>query len=156
MKKRSRLAALLLAGVMALLLLTACGGSKGEEAAAENAVMNQIRARSASTQSLENDAELRRIAMQNLDSDIEAGYRNYLFKHKLHTKHTNDSVILTITAEYNYKDTNLEKLLDYILGDKGYDSDLNIKEDGNWTKVGVAVKNEKGRSYVAISIQVKK
>ena len=163
MKKLSKLVALLLAGAMAMLMLTACGSNiSGEDKQAEEAVMTQIRAKGSATQNLDNDRELRNIAAQNLDNDINIGFGNYLFTSKVHLKGikpAEENIVFTITAKYDYTDTRLDKLLDRLLAkinsDGNNDSGININESGNWTKVGVVVKNVKGQSYLAISIQVK-
>ena len=63
MKKLSKIVALLLAGAMAMVMLTACsGGVSGEDKDAEEKVMGQIRGKSTSTTSLRNDSELKKIA----------------------------------------------------------------------------------------------
>lgn len=163
MKKLSKLVALLLAGAMAMLLLTACGGGSSEDKQAEEAVMTKLRAKGgAATQSLDNDQALREIAAQNLDSDIKIGLGNSLLTSKVHFEGlipAEENIVFTVTASYDYKDTGLDKLLDRLLDkinvDSGNSSGININESGNWTKVGVVAKNDKGKSYLAISIQVK-
>ena len=58
MKKLKKFAALLLVGVMALALLTACGGGgSGEDAQAEASVMTAINGKRTAAAKLDNDAE---------------------------------------------------------------------------------------------------
>ena len=62
MKKLSKIVALLLAGAMAMLMFTACSGGGGgsEDKAAEEKVMSQIRGKSTSAASLQNEKTCRR------------------------------------------------------------------------------------------------
>ena len=63
MKKLKKFAALLLVGVMALALLTACGGgSSGEDAQAEASVMTAINGKRTAAAKLDNDAERKAVA----------------------------------------------------------------------------------------------
>ena len=72
MKHLKKLAALLLVGVLALSLLTACGGgSTSADAQAETAVMAAINQnRPVNSAKLQNSSELRKIANQDLDAAI--------------------------------------------------------------------------------------
>ena len=68
MKKLKKFAALLLVGVMALALLTACGGGgSGEDAQAEASVMTAINGKRTAETKLDNDAERKAVARQNID-----------------------------------------------------------------------------------------
>ena len=63
MKKLKKFAALLLVGVMALALLTACGGGgSGEDAQAEASVMTAINSKRTAAAKLDNDAERKAVA----------------------------------------------------------------------------------------------
>ena len=74
MKHLKKLAALLLVGVLALSLLTACGGGGGStsaDAQAEAAVMTAINQnRPVSSVKLQNSSELRKTANQSIDAAI--------------------------------------------------------------------------------------
>lgn len=74
MKHLKKLAALLLVGVLALSLLTACGGGGGSTSAdtqAETAVMAAINQnRPVNSVKLQNSSELRKTANQNIDAAI--------------------------------------------------------------------------------------
>ena len=160
MKKLKKLAALLLAGAMALLLLTACGGGSGTDAQAEEAVMQQIRGRSAATQSLENDKELRAVALKYLNEDINASISigGHKFVGDVHIDGVDPAeeyVTVTVTANYTFGGTLLNSLLDNILGSNRVPTGVNVAESGNWTKVGVVVKNSNSQNYVAVAVQVK-
>ena len=154
MTKLSKLTALLLAGALTLLLLTACsgGGSSGPEAQAEAEVMRAIRG-NPSTASLAYDDEMRDIAKANLDAELKGSFRGYKGYHKV--KIDREKSTLTLIAQYDYKGTKLEELIKYITSDSDASS-LNFNQAGRWTKVGVAAKIHQGQTYIAITLQVKK
>lgn len=161
MTKLRKLTALLLAGALTLLLLTACsggGGSSGPEAQAEAEVMRAIR-NNPSTANLTYDNEMQRIAKDNLvaaKADLDAeltgsvlGYKGY---HKVKIDQANST--LTLIAQYDYQNTKLEDLIDCIAQDNKASS-LNFNQAGRWTKVGVAATTYNGKTYIAITLQVK-
>ena len=49
----------------------------------------------------------------------------------------------------------MEKLIGYITENKEA-SNLKFNLSSNWAKVGVAAKTHKGKTYIAITLQVKK
>lgn len=156
MTKLRKLTALLLAGALTLLLLTACsggGGSSGPEAQAEAKakVMQAIRSNS-STASLAYDDGMQDIAKANLDAELKGSFRGYKGYHNV--KIDREKSTLTLIAQYDYKDTTLEKLIGYITKNNEA-SNLNFNLSSNWTKVGVAAKTHKGQTYIAITLQVK-
>ena len=160
MTKLRKLTALLLAGALTLLFLTACsggGGSSGSKAQVEAEVMEAIR-KNPSTASLTYDDETQRIAKDklantNLDTELKGGIGKYKFYHKVDIDSSNST--LTLIAQYDYQNTKLEDLIDCITeGNKS--SNLNFNLSSKWTKVGVAAKTHKGKTYIAITLQVKK
>ena len=150
MTKLRKLTALLLAGVLTLLLLTACsgGGSSGPVAQAEADVMGAIR----NTTSLTNDDGMRGIAKANLDAKLKGNFRGYTGYHEV--KYDEKTSTLTLIAQYDYKDTTLEKLIGYIT-ENNEASNLKFNLSSNWTKVGVAAETYNGKTYIAITLQVK-
>lgn len=155
MTKLRKLTALLLAGALTLLLLTACsggGGSSGPEAQAEAKVMRAIRS-NPSTASLTYDDEMRDIAKANLDAELKGYIGGYGVYHKVKIDQANST--LTLIAQYDYQNTKLEELIKYITDDSDA-SRLNFNQAGRWTKVGVAATTHKGKTYIAIILQVKK
>ena len=160
MTKLRKLTALLLAGVLTLLLLTACsgggGGSSSPEAQAEAKVMQAIRNNPA-TANLTYDDETQRIAKDklantNLDTELKGGIGKYKFYHKVDIDSSNST--LTLIAQYDYQNTKLDDLIGCITeGNKS--SNLNFNLSSKWTKVGVAVETHKGKTYIAITLQVK-
>ena len=159
MTKLRKLTALLLAGALTLLLLTACsgGGSSGPEAQAEAEVMSAIRSNS-STKNLEYDVGMCNIAKDelaktNLDTELKGSIGGYGVYHKV--KIDQEKSTLTLIAQYDYKGTKLEELIKYITNDSDA-SRLNFNQAGRWTKIGVAAKIHQGQTYIAITLQVKK
>ena len=151
MKHLKKLAALLLVGVLALSLLTACGGgSTSADAQAEAAVMAAINEnRPVSSAKLQNSSELRKIANQDLDATIKLGNLRSSFTVKSHTDLKNGSVVFTFIAKCDYKNTDLAKLIKT-------DTNINSHHMDKWSDVGVVVRTNKdnGQTYIAISVAI--
>ena len=160
MTKLRKLTALLLAGALTLLLLTACsggGGSSSSKAQVEADVMEAIR-KNPATASLTYDDETQRIAKDklantNLDTELKGGIGKYKFYHKVDIDSSNST--LTLIAQYDYQNTKLEDLIGCITQNNEA-SNLNFNHSSNWAKVGVAAKTHKGKTYIAITLQVKR
>lgn len=163
MTKLRKLTALLLAGVLTLLLLTACsggGGSSGPEAQAEAEVMRAIN--NGRAEPLSNDPDMQRIAKKklanklantNLDADLKGSIGRYKFYHDV--KYDEKTSTLTLIAQYDYQNTKLEDLIGCITQNNEA-SKLKFDHSSNWTKVGVAAETYRGKTYIAITLQVKK
>ena len=153
MTKLRKLTALLLAGALALLLLTACGGggSSSPEAQAEANVMRVIN--DGRTMALSNDPGMREVANDRLDR-LETELKGGAFGYKYYNKVEINNGTLTLVANYDYKDTTLEKIIDRISDGKP-NSNLTFSQSGNWTRVGVVARTVQGQTYIAISLQVK-
>lgn len=156
MKNLKKFAALLLAGAMALLMLTACGGgsvNKTEEQKVMEQISNQKKVTVAS------DAELRATAEKYLREDINGGFQlgNHKFVANVHVDGVKeDYAIVTVTANYVYSDTLLSALLKAIedstkvpIGVKA-----NVKQNGTWSKVGIVILSNSEQSYIGLSIRV--
>ena len=161
MKKLSKIVALLLAGAMAMLMFTACSGGGGgsEDKEAEEKVMSQIRGKSTSTASLQNDKDLQKVAAAHLDEDLKGGIS--IFGHKLvgnvHVEGKDKEYLtITVTANYTYTDTLLSAILTEISKKVSTDANVDIQQSGSWSKVGVVVKTSNTKSYVGIAFQIKK
>ena len=149
MKHLKKLAALLLVGVLALSLLTACGGggSTSADAQAETAVMAAINQnRPVNSAKLQNSSELRKIANQDLDAAIKFGNLSSSFTYKDHTDLKNGKFGGTFIAKCDYKNTDLAKLIKT-------DTNINSHNMNSWSDVGVVVRTDKdsGQTYIAIS-----
>ena len=150
MKHLKKLAALLLVGVLALSLLTACGGggSTSADAQAETAVMAAINQnRPVNSAKLQNSSELRKIANLDLDAAIKWGNLSSSFKYVDHTDLKNGKFGGTFIAKCDYKNTDLAKLIK---------TDTNIKSHymDQWSDVGVVVRTVDGQTYIAISVAI--
>ena len=162
MTKLRKLTALLLAGVLTLLLLTACsggGGSSGPEAQAEAEVMRAINNDRANGRAapLSNDPDMQRIAKKKLaEANLDANLNGSIGKYKFYNdvKYDRETSTLTLIAQYDYQNTKLDDLIGCITeGNKS--SNLNFNHSSKWTKVGVAAKIHNGKTYIAITLQVK-
>lgn len=151
MKKLKKFAALLLVGVMALALLTACGGGGGPTE--EQKVLAQI-SQEKSVQ-VTNDAELRAVAERRLDESLQYKIFGYAGAFKFYTEPLGDDRVITITAQYDYKDTLLSDVLNRISKYVDTDHNASVKQDGNWSNIGVVVKSNNEQSYIGISIRIK-
>ena len=162
MTKLRKLTALLLAGVLTLLLLTACsggGGSSSPEAQAEAKVMRAINNGRANGRAapLSNDPDMQRIAKKKLaEANLDANLNGSIGKYKFYNdvKYDKETSTLTLIAQYDYKDTTLEELIGYITKNN-VASNLKFNLSSNRAKVGVAAKIYKGKTYIAITLQVK-
>ena len=163
MTKLRKLTALLLAGALTLLLLTACsggGGSSGSKAQAEAEVMRAINNDRANGRAapLSNDPDMQRIAKKKLaEANLDANLNGSIGKYKFYNdvKYDRETSTLTLIAQYDYQNTKLDDLIGCITeGNKS--SNLNFNHSSKWTKVGVAAKIHNGKTYIAITLQVKK
>lgn len=168
MTKLRKLTALLLAGVLTLLLLTACsggGGSSGPkaqaEAEAEAKVMEAInkgRAVNGRAVALANDPDMQKVAntyLDDLELELNGAALGYKFSNKADAKWDadNQNATLTLVAKYDYNDTTLQKIIDQISG-SNQNKALNFALNGNYTKAGVVARIIRGQTYVAISLRV--
>lgn len=153
MKHLKKLAALLLVGVLALSLLTACGGggSTSADAQAETAVMAAINQnRPVNSAKLQNSSELRKTANQSIDAAISGklGQLSSDFKFVLDPNPEDGSVGFTLVAKCDYKNTDLAKLIKTV-------TNINSYNMNKWSEVGVVVRTVDGQTYIAISVAIK-
>ena len=163
MTKLRKLTALLLAGVLTLLLLTACsggGGSSGPEAQAEAEAKVMQAINNGRTVALANDDGMRTVANTRLDAlnkelELKGDAFGYQFFNKVDAKWDNDNknATLTLVAKYDYNDTTLQKIIDQIKGNDQNEA-LDFALNGNYTKAGVVARIIHGQTYVAISLRV--
>lgn len=151
MKHLKKLAALLLVGVLALSLLTACGGGGGStsaDAQAETAVMAAINEKRSDKQhQLQNNPALCETAkqdLQDLNAAIKLGNFSSSFRYVDHTDLKNGKFGGTFIAKCDYKNTDLAKLIKT-------DTNINSHNMNSWSDVGVVVRTDNGQTYIAIS-----
>lgn len=154
MKKLSKIVALLLAGALTMLLFTACSGGGGSPTE-EQKVLAQI-SQEKGVQ-VTNNAELRAVAERNLNEDLNAKFKilGYAGAFKFHTDTLGDDLVITITARYDYKDTLLSDVLNRISDYVDIGHNASVKQDGNWSNIGVVVQSNNEQSYIGISIRLK-
>lgn len=154
MKMLKKLAALILAATMVLILFTACGGdtTSTPEAQAEAQMMSTINAKRGSAVQLCNDTELKQEAEKFLDSavDINTGFLKFTNSVKVDR---DDQGIYTakVVVKNEYTGKLLEEFFKLINNEN---KDVNINAVGKWTKVGVAAKTVKGNMYISVVVQV--
>lgn len=165
MKKLSKIVALLLAGALTMLLFTACGGGGGgssmsENKDAETKVMGLIPKKEGAA-SLQNDSDMQKIAAAKLDEDLKGAFDvlGYKFKGNVHVEGENEQyLIVTVTANYVFEGTLLNKLLKQIENSDKVSSGIkaNINQSGKWSKVGVVVMTNTSnkQSFVAITFKI--
>lgn len=156
MKKLSKIVALLLAGALTMLLFTACGGGGGSPTE-EQKVLAKI-SQEKGVQ-VTNDAELRAVAERHLNDDrkyLDAHFEiaGYFTAFNFYSEKVGNDRVITITARYDYKDTLLNIVLDKIYNYEDYNA--SVKQDGNWSNIGVVVQSNNEQSYIGISIRIKK
>ena len=153
MKMLKKLAALILAATMVLVLFTACGGdtTSTPEAQAEAQMMSTINAKRGSAVQLCNDTELKQEAEKFLDSkvNIDTGFWNV--GSRIEVNRDNGIYTAKVVVKNEYTGKLLEEFFKLV---NNKDKNVNINAVGKWTKVGVAAKTVKGNMYIAIVVQV--
>lgn len=171
MKNLKKFVALLLAGVMAMVLLTACSGGTTADTEKENEILKGLSSRTEAA-SLVKDGKL-----QNSDSKLYIETKNLLNSKiefdtdilgNLHLNHETKGFsfekgfdpkekYLTVTVWANYQTAGyVADLVAEITKQFGKikDTNNNLKVDTNWANVAVVVKTTEKGSYAAIAIQV--
>lgn len=163
MKNLKKFVALLLAGVMAMVMLTACTGGNGsnlkEDTKTEDEVLSKY---STSTVAAKNDRAMKAEAEKFLNEKLNVsgsifGYK-FVLGYDVKGKTENaEFLTVLVAANVTYKDTLLGAILDEISRKINTDTNVNINQDGNWTKIGVVVKTDVNtkQSYMAIAFKVK-
>ena len=166
MKNLKKFVALLLAGVMAMVMLTACGGGNGtviDEKKQEKAYKTISGSKQVNSASVtENDRELQAIAEKYLNQDLN-GSVDFLGAKWVAGFHVDGkgTEYLTITATSSYTagfllKNLLDGLQDWVGGKELPDTNVNLKADGSWMKLGVVVKTNPTtkQSYMAVTFRI--
>lgn len=166
MKNLKKFVALLLAGVMAMVMLTACSGGTTADTEKEEAIRKQLGKRTEATSlcdrdgKVENDSQLYKETAKLLDARIKAETSAFGILAVDFDVKGIDPVeqYVTVTLSADYKTAGLVAgLITKITEELGKIESTNnsVKLDAEWAKAAVVVRtNEKG-SYAAIAIQVK-
>lgn len=169
MKNLKKFVALLLAGVMAMVMLTACGGGTVADTTKEEAIREQLGKRTEATKlcdndgKVKNDSKLYKETAELLDARIRTEANSNMFGYltvKFDTKGIDPAKeYVTVTLSADYKTAGfVAGLIAKITEEFGKieATNSNVKFDSKWAKAAVVVRtNEKGDSYAAIAIQVK-
>ena len=158
-----KLAALILAATMVLVLFTACGdgGSTGtREPEKEKAAFELIAkdSRMAATAKV-NDPQLQAVAEKHLNEDLQAQIDFFGAKlfGKVHVEGKEEEYLtVTVTAKYEYGSF-LTKILKAVESEinREVGTNVNVNGNGSWTKLGVVVKSDNSHSYMAVAFQIK-
>lgn len=176
MKKMKRFVAVLLAGIMVLAMLTACGGTGNDAATAEfeakveqaymeklNEKLNKIYGKD-----FENDADIKELAVKHIEETAKKETLNYkdLWKEGQKTETTQDWVMICYdSTEKGYVMSSYEAgKAETIANQKDIDTYWNLAltkkaQVGNkakFTALGVGVKTIDGKTYVAIGYKMSK
>lgn len=166
MKNLKKIVALLLAGVMAMVMLTACSGGTTADTEKEEAIRKQLGKRTEATSlcdrdgKVENDSQLYKETAKLLDARIKAETSAFgILAVDFNVKGIDPvEQYVTVTLSADYKTAGLVAgLITKITEELGKIESTNnsVKLDTEWAKAAVVVRtNEKG-SYAAIAIQVK-
>ena len=161
MKKLSKIVALLLAGAMAMVLFTACtgdGGGGGGGGTVDS--KEETKAVKLINSDAKNDKNLRAVAEGHLDADkknldTKFKFLGYAGAFKVHVDDGGKDLVITITARYDYKDTLLSDVLNRISNYVDTKHNVSVKQDGDFTNIGVVVKGDNQQSYIGVSIRIK-
>lgn len=165
MKKLSKIVALLLAGAMAMVMLTACsGGADGPNAPGnpkEQEMMKKITSSEQGKGIKENDPGLYQTALTDLDAAIKTHSEKGggLFKGSFRIEGTNPAqeyVTIILTTDYRVGKF-MKSLLDFISTNIGKypGTKVDFNSNSSWSKAAVVVRSDKYGTYVAVAIQVK-
>ena len=160
MKKLSKIVALLLAGAMAMVMLTACSGGGGGSSAGTVDSKEETKAVKLISSDAKNDKNLRAVAEGHLDADkknldTKFKFLGYAGAFNVHVDDSGKDLVITITARYDYKDTLLSDVLNRISNYVDTKHNASVKQDGDFTNIGVVVKGDNQQSYIGVSIRIK-
>ena len=160
MKNLKKFVALLLAGAMAMVMLTACSGGGNGSSAGTVDSKEETKAVKLISSDAKNDKDLRAVAEGHLDVDYEKldaqfKFLGYAGAFKAHADEIGNDLVITITARYDYKDTLLSDVLNRISNYVDTKHNASVKQDGDFTNIGVVVKGNEQQSYIGVSIRIK-
>ena len=161
MKKLSKIVALLLAGAMAMVMLTACTGGNGPNTpgnSEEQKMMEKITSSSQGKGIKGNDPVLYQTALTDLNTDFEAQSKNGgKFNGRVRVNGIDSAqeyITITVTADYRSSEF-IKYLLNRISAYIGSGTKVDFKSDSSWAKAAVVVRSNEYGTYVAVAIKVK-
>lgn len=163
MKNLKKFAALLLAGAMALLMLTACGGGGDfgkRDPDAEDKAFNRFTSMTQASGLKENDKSLQAVAEGHLREDLNSSIEILGAKlvGKVHVEgKEKEYLTITVTGKYDYG-LIVSTILNEIQRAVGRElpgTKVDVKGNGSWTKIGVVVRTDGTHSYMAVAFQIR-
>ena len=163
MKMLKKLAALILAATMVLVLFTACGdgggtGTREPEKEAKAFATFSKNDRVAADARV-NDPQLQAVAEKHLDEDLQAkvDFFGAKFFGKVHVEGKEEEYLtITVTTRYDYGSF-LTKILKAVESEinREVGTNVNVNGNGSWTKLGIVVKSDNSHSYMAVAFQIR-
>ena len=165
MKKLSKIVALLLAGALTMLLFTACGGGGGgsfgqRKQEYEDKAFDKFKGMAQASSVTENDKSLQAVAdgylQKDLNSSIEILGAKLVGKVHVDGK-DQEELTITVTGRYDYGliVTTILNEIQEAVGRELPGTNVNVKGDGSWTKLGVVVRSDGTHSYIAVAFKIK-
>lgn len=164
MKKLSKIVALLLAGALTMLLFTACGGGGGGSFGQrmpddEKEAFKNFTSKAQASNVTENDKSLQAVADGYLQKDLNTSVEILGAKlvGKVHVDGKDQEYLtITMTGRYEYGFV-VSRILTKIQEEVGRElpgTNVDVKGNGSWTKLGVVVRSDGTHSYIAVAFQI--
>lgn len=168
MKNWKKLVAMVLAGVMALAMLTACGGvemyDETEDLAAEKKVRTAMQETYGSDFNFKHNGSLKDLAWKTLnkvtinDGNVDKKFELNVDKNGIAIVHVKSD----LTVDSGDENVNVgsstvidsKKLADWMEKNNMFNDKLLDLNVGKWVNVGVVAKNVDGKIYVAVAVGV--
>ena len=165
MKKLSKIVALLLAGALTMLLFTACSGGGGSsfghrDKDEEDRAFGKFKGMAQASNVTENDKSLQAVADGHLQKDLNSSVEIFGAKlvGEVHVDGEDQEYLtITVTARYEYGFV-VSRILTEIqeeINKKWPETNVNVSGRGSWTKLGVVVRSDGNRSYIAVAFQIR-
>ena len=165
MKKLSKIVALLLAGALTMLLFTACsgggGGSFGQRKQEdEDKAFDRFKGMAQASNVTENDKSLQAVADGYLQKDLNSSIKILGAKlvGKVHVDGKDqEELTITVTGKYEYGliVTTILNEIQEAVGRELPGTNVDVKGNGSWTKLGVVVRTDGTHSYIAVAFKIK-